>query len=328
MIGYINLLLLLTTFGSTCYVYYKLKKFFYLISIVMDSEILDQLTNLGRDVDSEFPKPKKGHNNRRLKKADPKMNELEANDVRDKRERLVACVLSGNSKMYLGKEYTEQQINEMDCTNVNTLLNQYESVLSAQMTKLLGKSVINLYSNLACSVLGVGNQQELSTDLECDPFLNTALQRFTCDLYYRFGALLTPVSVGIITGKHYAKNSVTKLNGRSNSGNCDQIKSRNCVTKQKSPLRIEQGRKLVEYNRRKKEGLKRLNDQITKQDSIDHKPKPDTNTYVYAGSLSILGLAIGGYLLYSKFKKPERKLIDVPAPPVAKTNTEPKRDIF
>ena len=43
------------------------------------------------------------------------------------------------------------------------------------------------------------------------------------------------------------------------------------VTKQKNPLRIEQGRKLVEYNRRKKEELKRLNDQITKQDSIDHK---------------------------------------------------------
>ena len=29
----------------------------------MDSEILDQLTNLGRDVDSEFPKPKRGRNN-------------------------------------------------------------------------------------------------------------------------------------------------------------------------------------------------------------------------------------------------------------------------
>ena len=57
----------------------------------------------------------------------------------------------------------------MDCNNVNTLLNRYESVLSAQMTKLLGKSVINLYSNIACSVLGVGNQQEPSTDLECDP---------------------------------------------------------------------------------------------------------------------------------------------------------------
>ena len=100
------------------------------------------------------------------------MNELEDNDVRDKRERLVvACVLSGNSKMYLGKEYTEEQINKMDCNDVNTLLNRYESVLSSQMTKSLGKSVINLYSNLACSVLGVGNQQELSTDLEYDPFL-------------------------------------------------------------------------------------------------------------------------------------------------------------
>ena len=66
MIEYINLLLLLRMFGSTCYIYYRLKKIFYLISIVMDSEILDQLTNLGRDVDSEFPKPKKG----RKKKAD------------------------------------------------------------------------------------------------------------------------------------------------------------------------------------------------------------------------------------------------------------------
>ena len=94
MIEYVNLFILLTMFGSTCYVYYKLKNFFFLISIVMDSEILDQLTNLGRVVDSEFPKPKRG----RKKKADPKINEAEDNDVRDKRERLVACVLSGNSK--------------------------------------------------------------------------------------------------------------------------------------------------------------------------------------------------------------------------------------
>ena len=223
MIEYINLLYLLTMFGSTCYVYYRLKKIFYLISIVMDTEILDQLTDLGRDVDSEFPKPKRG----RKKKADTRINELEDNDIKDKRERLVACVLSGNSTMYLGKEYTEEQIDKMDCNDVNTLLNRYESILSAQMTKLLGKSIINLFSNIACSVLGVGNQHELSTDLECDPFLNTAMQRFTCDLYYRFGALLAPVSVGIITDKHYAKNSITKLNDRSDNGTCDPA-ARNC----------------------------------------------------------------------------------------------------
>ena len=224
MIEYVNSFLLLMMLGSACYVYYRLKKIFYLISIIMDSEILDQLTSSEQNVNSEVTKPKRG----RKKKADPKINEVEDSDVRDKRERLVAFVLSGNSKMYLGKEYTEAQINEMDCTNVNTLLNRYESVLSAQMTKSLGKSVINLYSNIACSVLGVDNQDALSEDLESDPFLSSAMQRFTCDLYYRFGALLAPVSVGIITGKHYAKNSVTKLYGRSNSGTSDPAKSRDC----------------------------------------------------------------------------------------------------
>ena len=91
------------------------------------------------------------------------------------------------------------------------------------------------------------------------------------------------------------------------------------ITKQKNPLRIEQGRKLVEYNKRRKEELKSLNEQITKQDNIaEHKPRPDRSTYVYAGSLSVLGLAIGGYLLYNKFKKQEQNLIDVPPPPCAK----------
>ena len=89
------------------------------------------------------------------------------------------------------------------------------------MTKLLGKSIIHLYSNIACSVLGIGNQQDLSNDLECDPFLNTAMQRFTCDLYYRFDAFLAPVSIAIVTGKHYAKFSGPKLNNRSNNRTCD-----------------------------------------------------------------------------------------------------------
>ena len=61
-------------------------------------------------------------------------------------------------------------------------------------------------------MLGVGNQQELSTDLECDPFLNTAMQRFTCDLYYWFGTLLAPVSVGIITGKVSIMQKILSLN--------------------------------------------------------------------------------------------------------------------
>ena len=84
------------------------------------------------------------------------------------------------------------------------------------------------------------------------------------------------------------------------------------VTKQKNPLRIAQGRKLVEYKRRKKEELKCLNEQNTKQDGIEHKPKPDmNNNHLYVGGLTLFVLTISRYLLHSKFKKPKQTLIDL-----------------
>ena len=83
------------------------------------------------------------------------------------------------------------------------LFNNYKAKLSGQMVKSLGKSIINMYSMGACSVLGITNQDELSEDLENDPFLNSALQRFTCELYHRFGSFIAPLSFGIITSRHY-----------------------------------------------------------------------------------------------------------------------------
>ena len=65
----------------------------------MDSQILDQLTNLEKNVDSEVTKTRKACK----KKTIPTIHEVEENDVRDKRERLITCVLSGNSQQYLGK---------------------------------------------------------------------------------------------------------------------------------------------------------------------------------------------------------------------------------
>ena len=54
---------------------------------------------------------------------------------------------------------------------------------------------------------------EVSEDLENDPFLNSALQRFTCELYYRFGSFLAPLSVGIITSSHYLSGTGDNKNG-------------------------------------------------------------------------------------------------------------------
>ena len=82
--------------------------------------------------------------------------------------------------------------------------------------KSLGKSIINMYSIGACSALGISNQETLSEDLENDPFLNSALQRFTCELYYRFGLFLAPLSVEIITSRHYL--SERNKNGERGTG--------------------------------------------------------------------------------------------------------------
>ena len=60
-----------------------------------------------------------------------------------------------------------------------------------------------MYSMRACAVLGISNQDALSEDLENNPFLNSALQRFTCELYYRFSSFLAPLSIGLITSRHY-----------------------------------------------------------------------------------------------------------------------------
>ena len=120
-----------------------------------------------------------------------------------KRQKLLECVLTRNSKLYLGKVYTEDQLAKLSEKEVEKLFNNYEAKLSGQMVKSLGKSIINMYSMGACSVLGITNQDVVSEDLENDPFLNSALQRFICKLYYRFDSFLAAVSIGIIMNRHY-----------------------------------------------------------------------------------------------------------------------------
>ena len=132
-----------------------------------------------------------------------------------KRQKLLECVLTGNCKLYLGKIYRDQ-LKKLYEEEVEKLFNNYEAKLLGQMVKSLGCSIINMYSMGACAALGITNQDALSEDLEDDPFLNSALQRFTCELYYRFGSFLAPLSIGIITSRHYL--SERNKNGERTSG--------------------------------------------------------------------------------------------------------------
>ena len=143
-----------------------------------------------------------------------------------KDKKLLKCILTGNSKLYLGKVYTEEQINKLSEEEVDRLFNDYEANLSGQMAKSLGKSIINMYSMGACAALGISNQDALSEEIETDPFLNSALQRFTCELYYRFGSFLAPLSAGLITSRHYLYEK-NKNGGTSENNESDKRKAIN-----------------------------------------------------------------------------------------------------
>ena len=183
MLEYLNFFLLCAIFTSILYLYIRIRKYFPILK--MAAELIG---NLGYETPQSDTKSQK----------------------------LIECVLTGNSELYLGKVYTEEQLAKLSEEEVEKLFNNYEAKLSDQMVKSLGKSIINMYSMGACSALGIRNQQALSKDLENDPFLNSALQRFTCELYYRFGSLLAPLSIGIITSRHYL--SERNKNGERGTG--------------------------------------------------------------------------------------------------------------
>ena len=170
MLEYLNFFLLCTIFASIFYLYIRIKKYFSILK--MAEELIG---NLGYD--------------------DAQSN--------TKHQKLLECIFTVNNKLYLDKVYTEDQLAKLNEEEVEKLFNNYEAKLSGQMVKSLGCSIINMYSMGACAVLGITNQEALSEDLENDPFLNSALQRFTCELYYRFGLFLASLSVGIITSRHY-----------------------------------------------------------------------------------------------------------------------------
>ena len=70
-------------------------------------------------------------------------------------QKLLECVLTGNSRLYLGKVYTEEKIKELNEEEVEKFCNNYEAKLSGQMVHSLGHSIINMYSMGVCATLGI-----------------------------------------------------------------------------------------------------------------------------------------------------------------------------
>ena len=120
MLEYLNFCLLCAIFALIFYLYIRIKKYFPILK--MAEELIG---NLGYETPQSDTKCQK----------------------------LLECILTGNSKLYLGKVYTEEQLAKLNEKEVEKLFNNYEAKLSGQMVKSLGHSIINMYSMGACSAL-------------------------------------------------------------------------------------------------------------------------------------------------------------------------------
>ena len=97
MLEYLNFFILCAIFGLILYLYIRTKKYFHMLK--MAEELI-------RNLDYGTPQ----------------------SDT--KRQKLLECVLTGNSKLYLRKVYTEEKIKELNEEEVEKLINNYEAKLS------------------------------------------------------------------------------------------------------------------------------------------------------------------------------------------------------
>ena len=145
------------------------------------------------------------------------------------RERLIALVVGGKAKVYLGKEVSVDKIDSMSNEEVEKLYARYESRLGATMTKTLGQAILQLYARAAGHVLPIppASQNLLYTDLENDPFVGHALTSVTCELYHKYGMYLAPITTALTTARYceFKQKDLVNNNGEQSTtereSNCD-----------------------------------------------------------------------------------------------------------
>ena len=125
-------------------------------------------------------------------------NPIDIENFEIKRGRLSTIVAGGKSKQYLGKDLQTSDIDAMTTEEINKLYGKYEARLGASMTKTLGNSFINLYVMGVSKYFNVIDPSKLIKDLEEDPYIDNALNRGCCELYYRYGMYLAPFT-GMLT---------------------------------------------------------------------------------------------------------------------------------
>ena len=153
----------------------------------------------------------------------PATPELESGTER-LRERLIGVAVAGKSKEYLGKNITSDEIANLDQKNLQKLYARYEASMGGIVTKSMKKHFITAYTNLVRLFLPknltIFDRRALEESLNEGPFIDLALNKWTCSMYHRFGHMLAPVEAALLTSNHLKKVSVES---EGNSPDVDKI---------------------------------------------------------------------------------------------------------
>jgi hypothetical protein len=137
--------------------------------------------------------------------AEPPQHNAEASAVISMKRARVAAEIAGGHRLVLrGKSVTPEMVETLPDSDVEELCARVEARIGAAMSKSLGSSLIHLYTSAASTLLPIPTTDKkiLAKELEEDPLVCSWLQATCCQLYYRYGMFLAPLSAAVITAKH------------------------------------------------------------------------------------------------------------------------------
>ena len=123
-------------------------------------------------------------------------------DVTEKRDQLLSLALTGKTKTYLGENLTPEQVKSLTSDDVIKHYDRYISSLGNKLSKSLSQTIVNLYAKGINYFFPQTSESDLCYDLEKNPIINDTLSNLSGHLYIRFGALLAPIVLGMITASH------------------------------------------------------------------------------------------------------------------------------
>ena len=124
------------------------------------------------------------------------------------RERLASVAAGGQAGRYEllahGKALTASHIGELYDSEIERLYARYEARLGAAMTKSLGSAVLQLNAGVVTVFLPIPAEKQpgLIADLAGDPFVGHAHSSATCELYHRYGIVLSSLTAALTTIEH------------------------------------------------------------------------------------------------------------------------------